>query len=142
MCYAVYYGLHAAQVLEHIRPDDASHPNSWVAFGGLPFAAEMLRTNGLLFVAPRFAVAAVATALVAAWWNSRLPFHARATLSMYCGLFLVVGLPFNGYWGFLIAPAVSFWLAYTWGGLQTLWSPRHLVETCTDAPSVPSLTRA
>ena len=123
VCYAVYYGLHAVQVLRHVRPDDGAHLKSWVAFGGLPFLAETLRANGLLLLAPRFVVAIVAVALVAAWWNARLPLHARATLVMYGGLFLVVGLPFNGYWGLLIAPTVSLWLAHSWGGLCALWDP-------------------
>ena len=122
-CYAVYYGLHAAQVLQHVRPDDAAHRHSWIAFGGLPFVADMLRANGLLLLAPPGAAAIVAAALVAAWWNPRLPLHARATLPMYLGLFLVAGLPFNGYWGLLIAPTVSLWLAYSWGGLRAAWAP-------------------
>jgi hypothetical protein len=141
-CYAVFYGMHVSQVLNHMRPDDGAHRQSWIAFGGLPFAAETLRTNGLLLLAPRFAVAIVAATLVAAWWNRRLPLHARAMLVMYCGLFLVVGMPFNGYWGFLIAPAVSLWLAYSWGGLQTLWSPPHLIVASTDTSYAASLSRA
>ena len=126
VCYAVYYGLHAMQVLKHICPDEPGHLNSWVAFGGLPFLAETLKTNGLFLLAPRFVVPIVAVALVAAWWNRSLPVHARLTLVMYAGLFLVVGLPFNGYWGLLIAPTVSLWLAYSWGGLRALWDPASL----------------
>jgi hypothetical protein len=114
------------QVLKHIRPDARAHLDSWVAFGGLPFLAETLKTNGLLLLAPRFVVAIVAVALVAAWWNWRLPLHARVTLVMYGVLFLVVGLPVNGYWGLLIAPTVSLWLAYSWGGLRALWDPTSL----------------
>jgi hypothetical protein len=140
--YTVYYGAHVTQVLNHLRPDDAAHLQSWIAFGGLPFVAETLKTNGLLLFAPQFAVAAVAAALAAAWWNSRLPVHARATLVMYGALFLVVGLPFNGYWGFLIAPAVSVWLAYAWGGLQALWFPSHLVGARTTPRAVAFLQRA
>jgi hypothetical protein len=139
--YAVYYGAHVSQVLNHIRPDDEAHLSSWIAFGGLRFTAETLKTNGLLLFAPPLVVAAVAVALIVAWWNARLPLHARATLVMYCGLFLVVGLPFNGYWGFLIAPAVSLWLAYAWGGLQALWSPSHLAVSDANAPCAASLTR-
>jgi len=122
-CYAAYFGLHAMQVLRHIAPDDRAQLNSWVAFGGLPFLAETLKTNGLLLLAPRYAVAIVAVALVAAWWDRRLPLHARVTLVLYAVLFLVVGLPFNGYWGLLMAPTVSLWLAYSWGGLRTVWDP-------------------
>ena len=136
-CYAVYYGLHAMQVLKNIRPDDRAHLKSWVAFGGLPFLAETLKTNGLLLQAPRFVVAIVAVALVAAWWNRRLPLHARVTLVMYGVLFLVVGLPFNGYWGLLIAPTVSLWLAYSWGGLRALWDPASLTSDA--RPVRPSL---
>jgi len=140
-CYAVYYGLHAAQVLTHVRPEDGAHLHSWIAFGGLHFVAETLRTNGLLLLAPRLVAAVIAVALVAAWWNSRLPFHARATLVMYGLLFLVVGLPFNGYWGLLTAPVVSLWLAYAWGGFRALWSPAHLVVASplarVDAAAVP-----
>lgn len=121
--YAVYYGLHAMQVLKHVGPHESAHLNSWIAFGGLPFLSETLRANGLFLLAPRFVVAIVAVALVAAWWNRRLPLHARVTLVLYGGLFLVVGLPFNGYWGLLIAPTVSLWLAYSWGGLRALWNP-------------------
>ena len=138
----MYYGAHVTQVMNHLRPDDAAHLQSWIAFGGLPFVAETLQTNGMLLFAPRFAVAVVAAALAAAWWNSRLSFHARATLVVYGALFFVVGLPFNGYWGFLIAPAVSVWLAYAWGGLQALWFPPHLVAACTTSRGAASLPRA
>jgi hypothetical protein len=131
--FAAYYGLHAMQVLKNIRPEDRAHLKSWVAFGGLPFLAETLKTNGLLLQAPRFVVAIVAVALVAAWWDRRLPIHARATLIMYGVLFLVVGLPFNGYWGLLIAPTVSLWLAYSWGGLRTLWDPASVTSNARPA---------
>ena len=141
-CYAVYYGAHLLQVLHHIRPDDGAHLTSWIAFGGLPFMVETLKTNGLLLFAPPFVVAVLAVALVGAWWNARLPIHARATLVMYGGLFLVVGLPFNGYWGFLIAPAVSVWLAFAWGGLQALWFPPKFVVAPAPAPGAASLQRA
>jgi len=126
--YASYYGLHALHVFQHIRPDDRSQPNSWVAFGGLPFLAETWKTNGLLLQAPRVVVAIVAVALVAAWWNRCLPLHARVTLIMYSAMFLVIGQPFNGYWGLLIAPTASLWLAYSWGGLRTLWDPAPLAS--------------
>ncbi|HEX5108480.1 MAG TPA: hypothetical protein VFV95_08545 [Vicinamibacterales bacterium] len=126
-CFAVYYGVHAMQVMKHIRPEDRAHLKSWVSFGGLPFVASAVKANGLLLQAPRFGVAIVAVAIVAAWWNRRLPLHARVTLVMYCALFLAIGQPFNQYWGLLIAPTASLWLAYSWGGLRELWQPAPLM---------------
>ena len=137
-CYAVYYSLHAMEVLKHIRPDDRAHLSSWVALGGLPFLAGTLKTNGLLLLAPRFVVAIVAVALVAAWWNWRLPLHARVTLVMYGGLFLVVGLAGQRLLGILpIAPTVSLWMAYSLGGLRALWDPASLTSDA--RPVRPSL---
>lgn len=119
--YVISYAVHARQVLAHIRPDDRAQDASWLAFGGLRFLLDTWRTNGLFLVAPPIVVALLAVSVVVAWWSRHLPGHARGLLLLYSVSFLVVGQPFNGYWGLLIAPAVSVWLAHSPEGFRTLW---------------------
>jgi hypothetical protein len=135
--YGVYLGTHVWQVMQHVLPADVSHGHSWLYFGGLPFVLKVWQWNGLLTAAPAPIFSLVVVAGVVAWWAERMPLHVLASLSVYSVLFLFVGLPFNAYWGELIAPLVGVWLAYAPIGLTTLWSyaqlPRALPELAVTA---------
>jgi hypothetical protein len=71
----------------------------------------------------------VVTLAVAAWWAPKMPVHVRATVVLYSALFLFVGLPFNTYWGELIAPLVGLWMVYIPEGLSTVWAGAQLSRT-------------
>jgi len=129
--YGVFFALHVSRVIQHIRPDDPVHANSWIHLGGLPFLLQVWRTNGLFMLLPPPAFAFVVVAVITSWWSSRIPLHARGTVAAYSICFLIVGLPFNTYWGFVLAPVMGIWLSYAYDGFHQLFSgrrPRRAVE--------------
>jgi hypothetical protein len=136
MVYALYFGAHVWQVWQHVLPGDGAHTHSWLYGGGLPFVLQIWRQNGMLTVLPWPIFSLVIVAAVAAWWAPKMPLHVRASVLVYSVLFLFIGLPFNTYWGELIAPLAALWLAYAPGGLSTLWTYAELPRT------VPSLRLA
>jgi hypothetical protein len=127
--YGAYFGAHLWQVLQHVLPADRGHGHSWLYGGGLPFVLKVWQMNGLLQAASALIFSLVVVAGVAAWWAKKMPLHVRATVLVYSVLFLFVGLPFNTYWGELIAPLVGLWLAYAPIGLNTLWALAALPRT-------------
>jgi hypothetical protein len=124
VAYAVYFGLHLGQVRALQRPGDLAHPYSWLYGGGPAFLLDTLRTNGWVLVSPRWIPAApalLAILVAACAWPHAAP-RLRATVAVYLALFMLVGQPFNYYWGLLTAPlwalatadgtaAVQHWLA-------------------------------
>jgi hypothetical protein len=133
--YAVYYGVHVWTVLQHVRPGDRAHVASWLYFGGLPFLLQTWQVNGLLMLAPPIVLAFAVAAGVAAWWSPQVPLHIRGGVLLYSGLFLVVGQPFNQYWGLLIAPITGMWLTYAPRGLGVLWGPPLARERTRSTPA-------
>ena len=124
--YAMYFGAHVWQVWQHVLPGDTAHGHSWLYGGGLPFVLSVWQMNGLLMAAPVPLFAVVVVAGVAAWWAPKIPLHVRASVVVYSVLFLFIGLPINTYWGGVIAPLVSLWLAYAPEGLSTIWANAQL----------------
>jgi hypothetical protein len=132
--YVLYFGLHVWQVWQQVLPGDHAHGHSWLYGGGLSFVLKVWQMNGVLMTAPVPFFAVVVVAGLAAWWATTMPLHVRASVVVYSVLFLFVGLPFNTYWGELIAPLVALWLAYAPIGLSTLWDGAQLTQ------AAPSLT--
>ena len=130
--YAGLFALHAWRVIQHIHPDDPVHANSWIYLGGLPFLFQIWRTNGLFMLLPRAAFAFVVVAIVASWWSSKMPLHARSAVVLYSICFLIVGLPFNTYWGFVVAPVMGIWLSYAYDGFHQLFSGRPTTRAMTN----------
>jgi hypothetical protein len=106
--YAALMGLHFAEVTRHYLPGDLAR--GWLARGGARFVVETCKWNPLLLALPSWAAALVlplALLGLAAW---RDPGAARValTVSGYVAAFLVVGNPFNDYWGAIYAPLLTF----------------------------------
>jgi len=120
--YGLFFAMHAWRVLQHIHPDDPANANSWVYFGGLPFLFQIWRTNGLFILFPRPVFAFVVVGIIVSWWSRRMPVHVRSAVLVYSICFLVVGLPFNTYWGFVLAPVMGIWLSYAYDGIHQLFS--------------------
>jgi hypothetical protein len=136
--YAVLFAVHAWRVIEHVRPGDPAQPESWLYGGGLPFLLQIWRTNGLFMYLPRPAFAIVVVAIIGSWWSPRMPPHVRSAVVLYSICFLAVGLPFNTYWGFVLAPLMGIWLSYAYDGFAHLFSaPSH-----TEPAPNPSIARA
>ena len=133
--YGVLYAVHAWRVLEHIRPGDPAQPESWLHGGGLPFLLQTWRTHGLFMQLPRAAFAAVVVAIVGSWWSPKVPRHVRSVVLLYSLCFMVVGLPINTYWGFVLAPSMGILLSYSYDGFAHLFSARSHTREMTN-PSV------
>src|SRR4030095_6640335 len=122
--YGVLFAVHASHVLEHIHPGDPVQPDSWLYGGGLPFLLQLWRTNGFIMQLPRPAFAFVVVAIIGSWWSPKIPRHVRGAVVVYSICFLFVGLPFNTYWGFVLAPLMGVWLSYSYDGFAHLFSAR------------------
>ena len=129
LLYALYFGAHVWLASHQVLPGDRAHNHSWLFGGGLPFVFQLWQRNVVLIGAPAPLFALVVALAVAAWWAPKMPVHVRATVVLYSALFLFIGLPFNTYWGELIAPLVALWLAYIPEGLSTVWACAQLPWT-------------
>lgn len=102
--YLALYTWHVAAYLAERLPGDVAHVDSWVQFGGVPFLQATIMRMGWVLLLPS-AFAAVTLGLVVAGVTSRMaPVHVRAAAGVYCATFLVIGQPFNEYWGAVAAP--------------------------------------
>jgi hypothetical protein len=120
VCYVMYYTMHSWEALRHMQPGDFTHAGSWLYWGGVTFLLKTWRYNGLLLIAPSWVFGLVVVTMIVACWARDMPAHLRWTVLLYCVLFLAVGQPFNDYWGFLTAPTIALWLAYTPQGFRAL----------------------
>lgn len=131
LAFMAYYGWHLANVLSHIQEGDPEHQQSWLAFGGLSFLLHAFRNaSGLLLGLPTFLYGVLVAFAVSAWWSRTMTWHVRAGVIAYAVFFLFFGLPFNGYWGLIVAPLFGLWLAHAERGVATLVQPRveHTAE--------------
>ena len=104
--YAAYYWWHLQEVQALQQPGALAHAQSWLYGGGPAFLLRTLRTNAWLLVSPTWLPAGslLLAALIAACLSGETAPLLRATVLTYLALFLVVGQPFNDYWGLLTAP--------------------------------------
>ena len=124
VAFVAYYGWHLTQVLSHIQEGDPAQQQSWLAFGGLSFLLHAFRNaSGLLLGLPPFLFGVLVAFAVSAWWSRTMTWHVRAGILAYAVFFLVFGLPFNGYWGLVVAPMFGLWLAHAERGLVALAQP-------------------
>ena len=119
--FAAYYGWHVTRVLSHIQEGDPAQQQTWLALGGLPFLLHAFRSaSGLLLGLPPFLYGLLVAFAVAAWWSRSMTWHVRAGVIAYAVFFLFCGLPFNGYWGLIVAPMFGLWLANGASGVARL----------------------
>jgi hypothetical protein len=135
VAYAVYYGIHMMQVSAHRLPTDMPGAGSWVAWGGLPFLLSTVEWNSWLFFAPWAFVGFALSIIVAGVLAEHAPVHLRLTAGVYGLMFLVVGQPFDRYWGFLVWP--TWMLACGFGADAIVEAVRTLLRapSGTDLPA-------
>jgi hypothetical protein len=104
IAYAVYYSIHLSAVWAHRLTTDLPGEGSWVAWGGLSFLLTTVQWNGLLLLAPWAAVATALAVIVAGVFTPTSPAHVRLSAAAYLLMFLIVGQPFDRYWGLLVWP--------------------------------------
>ena len=116
---AVLFGtglsVHAWRVAAAAPP--GGYSNSWIAAGGWCFALATARADLFLLVAPQWLVASVVPMMLAAlwFWPTATGRRVAAIVTLYLAAFMLVGRPFNWYWGLLTAPllpvGVLAWLS-------------------------------
>jgi hypothetical protein len=108
--YAALWTLHLFAVKHQLGPADFLLPRrSWLAFGGAHFLIEATRVDMLWFYLPSFVNALALPMALFGYGDWRNGGAARMGLILagYMLAFSVIGLPCNGYWGFLFLPLMS-----------------------------------
>lgn len=112
--FGVFLSWHAGEVHARLTAADEGTPGGWMYFGGLRFVLSTAQMNVFLIVAPFWCtalyvpVAAVGLAAMPGEWGRRVALSCGSFLAA----FLVVGNPFNFYWGFVYGPLLALGLAY------------------------------
>ena len=111
--YAGLWALHFAAVSRHLGPvDQLLPPRSWLAFGGAHFLILATRVDMLWFYLPSFVNALALPLALFGYgdWRNAGATRMGLTLLGFMLAFSVIGLPCNGYWGFLFLPLLSIGL--------------------------------
>jgi hypothetical protein len=128
--YVAYLLLHVYQVGAQLGPAEVAHKQSWIQFGGLPFLLRVISFSGWYDVLPVWTRAVGCVLLAASVWATGAPRQLRAMVAAYLLFFSVVGLPFNQYWGLVIASPFALATGYGIVGL------RRLIAAARQRPSV------
>jgi len=113
LAYAAYFGWHWWMVSSQLGPMDREYGEGWFAFGGLDFVLATAGFNGLWALGPDWLPAMLLPlGLLGLWaWPKG---RALAAVGVYLAAFLVVGKPFNGYWGAVYTPVLMLGLGWVW----------------------------
>jgi hypothetical protein len=108
--FAVFFVGHGAMVSQTVRTEALADADAWLSFGGLPFLLSTARMNCWLLPLPAWVTAVfLPTALLGlSTWRSTLGQTCLLLTCLYGALFLVIGQPFNQYWGLLLAPPLAW----------------------------------
>ncbi|WP_374627052.1 hypothetical protein [Devosia sp.] len=116
--FAVYFGWHWWRVIGTIVAGDPGYVEGWIQFGGLDFVLATAGFNGLLSLAPEWVTALLMPMALLGLWAWPKGGRALWTVLAFVALFLVVGKPFNAYWGALYTPVLMLGLG---------WAPAAIV---------------
>lgn len=122
LLYAAYFGWHWWQVLAQLGPMDRAYGEGWVAFGGLDFVLATAGFNGLWALGPDWLPAVLLPlGLLGLWAWPRG--RAFAAVGVYVAAFLVIGKPFNAYWGAVYTPVLMLGLGWVWPAVAGVMRP-------------------
>lgn len=108
-----YYATHAWLVSRHtLQSDMASDATAWVQGLGVPFLLDTIRFYPIVLLTSPIVGAIMLGVGTITLGVSSVPIQVRATWLAYAVLYLIVGQPFNGYWGLLTAPLWGVTLVY------------------------------
>jgi hypothetical protein len=119
-CYVLFWGWHAWQVQHHLTGQELAEADGWIQFGGPAFVVHTSQMNVWLFNLPAWiALIYLAAALVGMFQHRGTnAVLVRATVVLYLLAFLVVGKPFNTYWGLLYVSLLPVGLVHVGAALQ------------------------
>lgn len=128
--YAAYFGWHWWTVSNQLGPMDRAYDEGWIAFGGLDFMLATAGFNGLWALGPNWLPAVLLPlGLLGLWaWPKG---RALAAVAVYLAAFLVIGKPFNVYWGAVYTPVLMLGLGWVWPAITA--ALRH-ERSATPAP--------
>lgn len=121
--YLAYFGWHWWMVAQQLGPMDRAYGEGWVTFGGLDFVVATAGFNGLWALGPDWLPAVLLPlGLLGLWAWPRG--RGLATVGVYLAAFLVIGKPFNAYWGAVYTPVLMLGLGWSWPAMgQALRRP-------------------
>lgn len=123
--YAGFFAWHAGMVAAQLGPLDRAYTDGWLAFGGFDFMLTAAAFNGAFALLPPWVSALLvpfALLGLAIWRDGS---RTALTVGLYLVAFLVVGKPFNTYWGAMVTPAMMLgvpWAVAAIAGLRSLRS--------------------
>jgi hypothetical protein len=114
--------LHARVVALHQRPGDVAQATGWLVLGGWRFVLKTALGNFWLGAAPGWLAALLwpLSLLGLLGWRAPLGTRTAATVLVFVGAFLFVGLPYNHLWGLLYAGLVPLGLVFAPSALRDL----------------------
>ena len=117
--YALYFGWHWWMVEAQLGPMDRAYDGDWIAFGGLGFVLGTAGFNGLWSLGPGWLPAILLPlGLLGLWaWPKG---RALTTVALYLAAFLVVGKPFNAYWGAVYTPVLMLGIGWAWPAIRAV----------------------
>jgi len=120
--FGVFLAWHAWQVQRHLIGSENVETDGWIQFGGPAFVIETCQMNVWLFRLPAWVALLylVASLLGLAAWRGPVAGRVGATVGVYLLAFLVVGKPFNTYWGLLYVALLPFGIVRLPHTLKTL----------------------
>jgi hypothetical protein len=125
--YGGYFWWHAQMVAATTGPADHADPTGWLAFGGLRFSLGTAGFNGAFALAPLWvsAIYLPLALLGLASWQGESGRRVFATVLIFLGAFLIVGKPFNNYWGAMYTPLLMLGLPWGMVALRDLLTGRE-----------------
>lgn len=115
--YLAYFAWHCWMVLSQLGPMDRAYGEGWIAFGGLDFVLATAGFNGLWALGPDWLPAVLLPlGLFGLWaWPKG---RALLVAGIYVAAFLVIGKPFNLYWGAVYTPVLMLGLGWVWPAIR------------------------
>ena len=109
---ALFFCWHAWQVQRHLNGSELVEAEGWIQFGGPAFVLRTSQMNVWIFNLPSWVALLYLAASLLGMMALPGPMKARvsATVAIYLLAFLIVGKPFNNYWGLLYIPLLPFGL--------------------------------
>jgi hypothetical protein len=99
----------------------------WAVLGGWPFVLSASRMDPYLLSAPPWVTAVILPLLLIGLlgWRSELGLRVGGTVGIYMSAFLLVGLPFNQYWGMMYSSVMLLGFLNAPYAFNDLWQSIH-----------------